>query len=36
MQWFEDGQDKAEERVTAPLSTRKELPVEEDGDVLWA
>lgn len=36
MQWFEDGQDVAEERVTAPFAARKELPVEEDGDILWA
>ena len=36
LKWFADGQDKAEERVTAPFAGRKELPVEEDGDVLWA
>jgi DNA helicase HerA-like ATPase len=36
MQWFEEGQDQAEERVTAPFAPRKELPVEPDGDMLWA
>lgn len=36
MQWFENGSDRAEERVTAPFAQRKELPVEEDGDILWA
>ena len=36
VQWFANGEDKVEERVTAPLAGRKELPVEEDGDVLWA
>jgi hypothetical protein len=36
MEWFATGQDTAAERVTAPFSARKELPIEEDGDVLWA
>jgi DNA helicase HerA-like ATPase len=36
MQWFSDGQNEAEERATAPISSRKELPVEDDGDILWA
>jgi hypothetical protein len=36
MQWFEDGQDKVEERATAIPASRKELPIEEDGDILWA
>jgi DNA helicase HerA-like ATPase len=36
MQWFEDGQDRAEERATALYAPRKELPVEPDGDILWA
>jgi DNA helicase HerA-like ATPase len=36
MEWFATGEDTAAERVTAPFSARKELPIEEDGDVLWA
>jgi DNA helicase HerA-like ATPase len=36
VQWFEDGQDQVVERATAPMASRPELPVEEDGDVLWA
>jgi DNA helicase HerA-like ATPase len=36
MQWFAEGQDKVEERATTVLASRKELPVEEDGDILWA
>lgn len=36
VQWFEDGQDVAAERVNAIPAGHKELPVEEDGDILWA
>lgn len=36
IQWFNDGLDQAEERATAVIASRKELPVEEDGDILWA
>jgi DNA helicase HerA-like ATPase len=36
IQWFKDGLDQAEERATAVIASRKELPVEEDGDILWA
>jgi uncharacterized protein len=36
VQWFEDGQDQVEERASAIISSRKQLHVEEDGDVLWA
>lgn len=36
VQWFEDGHDQVSERVTAPPAARKELPVEEDGDQIWA
>jgi DNA helicase HerA-like ATPase len=36
MQWFADGQDQVQERDAAPLAARKELHVEEDGDILWA
>lgn len=36
VQWFEEGHDMDEERVTAPYAQRQELPVEEDGDILWA
>jgi hypothetical protein len=36
LQWFKDGQDQAEQRTAAPLRARPDLPVEEDGDILWA
>jgi DNA helicase HerA-like ATPase len=36
MKWFADGEDQTEQRASAPLASRQELPVEEDGDVLWA
>jgi uncharacterized protein len=36
MQWFEDGSDMDEARATAPYAPRQELPVEEDGDILFA
>jgi DNA helicase HerA-like ATPase len=34
--YFEDGSAERDERATLPYAARKELPVEEDGDILFA
>ncbi len=36
LQYFEDGRAEAEDRIHTPNTLHKELPVEPDGDILFA